>query len=61
MYIADGLSIGEQNTDEDEFLTVEKMEIETLFQMVQSGEISDAKTLIGAYKLKDYINKKNNN
>jgi len=61
MYIADGLTLGEQNTDADEFLNVERVEIDTLFQMVQAGEISDAKTLIGAYKLKDYINKKNNN
>lgn len=58
MYIADDLTIGGQNPDEDEFLTVEKIEIEKLFQMVQNNEISDAKTVIGTYKLMDYVKTK---
>ncbi|MBQ1234659.1 MAG: NUDIX domain-containing protein, partial [Oscillospiraceae bacterium] len=39
-----------QNLDEDEFLEIVKMPFETVYQMVLSGEIKDAKTQIGILK-----------
>lgn len=55
MYIADGLTIGEQNPDDDEFLSVEKMKITDLYKMAKDGLLCDAKTIIGTYKLMEYI------
>lgn len=46
IYSAENLKNTQQNLDEDEFLSVKWIEIPTLKQMVESGEIKDAKTLI---------------
>lgn len=53
MYLATGLSFGETNPDEDEFLNIKKIPLEKAVQMVLSGEIKDAKTQ--AAILKTYI------
>ena len=52
MYAATGLSYGEQNPDDDEFLTVEKIPLDKAVEMILSGEISDAKTQAAVLKLK---------
>ena len=54
MYLAEGLSRAdtEQHLDEDEFLTVESIHIDTLCDMVMRGEIPDAKTQIAVLKVK---------
>ena len=52
MYAATGLSYGEQNPDDDEFLTVEKIPLEKAVEMILSGEITDAKTQTAVLKLK---------
>ena len=52
LYAATNLSFGEQNTDEDEFLTVEKIPLETTVDMILKGEIKDAKTQAAILKLK---------
>ena len=52
MFAAKGLSFGEQHTDEDEFLEVERIPLESAVQMVLSGEITDAKTQTAILKLK---------
>lgn len=54
MYLARGLYTedGGQHLDADEFLTVEKMHIDTLCEMVMRGEIPDAKTQIAVLKVK---------
>ena len=44
MYLATGLSFGEQSLDEGEFLDVVKMPLENAVQMVMNGEIKDGKT-----------------
>lgn len=55
MYLATGLSFGEQSLDEDEFLDVEKMPLSQAVEMVINGEIKDGKTqtalLLAARKL----------
>ena len=45
MYMAQGLSQGENDLDEDEFINVEWMPIEKLVDMVLAGEIEDSKTI----------------
>lgn len=53
MYAAKGLSFGEQSTDEDEFLEVERIPLEKAIQMILSGEIKDAKTQAAILKLNE--------
>ncbi len=57
MYAAKGLHFGQQHTDEDEFLTVEKIPLDTLIDMVLRGEITDAKTQTALLKLKLLVDK----
>ncbi len=52
MYAATGLSFGEQNPDDDEFLSVYKIPFDDAVNMVLSGEILDAKTQTAILKLK---------
>lgn len=49
-YMATGLSYNEAHPDEDEFLEVEKIPLDTLVNMVMSGEIKDSKTQIAILK-----------
>lgn len=51
MYVATDLSIGKTDLDEDEFLTVEKVPLEKLVDMVMDGTITDGKTQVGILKL----------
>ncbi|MEG0615322.1 MAG: NUDIX hydrolase [Oscillospiraceae bacterium] len=50
MYLAEGLTFGEQNLDADEFLDVVKIPLEKAVEMVMSNEIKDAKTQIAVLK-----------
>ena len=44
MYLARGLTFGEQKLDDDEFLSVEAMPLETLVQEIARGNVPDGKT-----------------
>ncbi|MBQ8381520.1 MAG: NUDIX hydrolase [Clostridia bacterium] len=50
MYLAEELTFGERELDEDEFLNVEYTPLKSLYNMVMSGEIRDAKTQIAVMK-----------
>ena len=50
MYMATGLTYGEMHPDEDEFLSVHKIPISELVEMVMKGEIRDGKTQIAILK-----------
>ncbi len=52
MFGATGLSFGDTDPDEDEFLEVERIPLEKAVEMVLSGEIKDAKTGVAVLKLK---------
>lgn len=47
IYLATGLTAGEDEPDDDEFLNIVKMPLSELADMAMRGEISDSKTLIG--------------
>lgn len=47
IYLADNLKMTQQHTDEDEFINVEIYTKEELKDMVNSGVITDAKTIVG--------------
>lgn len=46
LYLATGLSRGETDPDEDEFLNVQKFPLKKAYQMIKKGEITDAKTIL---------------
>ncbi len=52
LYLATGLSKGEAHPDEDEFVDCEKIHIDTLTEMIMSGEIKDGKTIAAILKAK---------
>ena len=51
MYLATGLVFEEQCLDEDEFLTVERIPLDTLANMIMNGEIKDSKTVAAVLKV----------
>ncbi len=59
LYLAEGLTFGDRELDEDEFLDVEAAPLEELFEMVMSGEIADSKTQIAILKTRAYLERKN--
>lgn len=52
MYLAEGLSFGEQHLDDDEFLDVFKVPFSEAIRMVMDGEILDSKTQLAILKAK---------
>lgn len=52
MYAATGLSYGDCDPDDDEFLAVERYPLEKAVEMVLSGEIKDSKTQAAVLKVK---------
>ena len=51
MYFARGLSFGERDLDEDEFLECEYIPFEEIVEMVCNGQIFDAKTQIAVLRV----------
>lgn len=57
MYLATGLSYGETDPDEDEFLDIKKIPLEKAVEMIMSGEIKDAKTQAAILKVERMLGK----
>ena len=51
MFAAVGLTFGDTNPDEDEFLNVRKISLQTAVDMIMAGEIKDAKTQAAVLKV----------
>ena len=49
IFLARGLTEGERKLDEGEFLDVVKMPLSELLERVRQGEVTDVKTMIGAF------------
>jgi len=47
IYFASELTKGEMHLDEDEFLDVIEADVDKVFAMIETGEITDGKTIIG--------------
>lgn len=60
LYLAEGLTFGDRELDDDEFLSVEAHHLSSLVDMVMSGEIKDSKTQIAILKYDRMIRSKNN-
>ena len=50
IYLGENAKFVGQRTDEGEFLTCEFIPLERVVQMIESGEICDAKTVVAIYK-----------
>ena len=55
IYLARDLTFTNAHPDEDEFIETEKIPLNTLIDMVMSGEIKDAKTQIALLKAEKFI------
>lgn len=55
IYLASELTKECQNLDDGEFVEVEKISLDTLFDMVMHNEIADAKTIIAVLKAKQLL------
>ena len=51
MYLAEGLTFGECDLDEDEFLDVVRIPLEELVDMILAGQVPDAKTQAAVLKV----------
>ena len=58
MYLATGLSYKNAHPDEDEFLEVVKLPLDTLVNMVMNGEIKDSKTQVALLKAHKILNER---
>lgn len=58
LYLAEGLTFGEAQPDEDEFVEVERIPLERAVEMVLNGEIPDSKTQIAVLKIAQLMQKR---
>ncbi|WP_338848043.1 NUDIX hydrolase [Massilia sp. W12] len=56
LFLARGLHAGERQLDEEEFLDTCSMSLAELLQAVQTGQITDVKTVIGIFWLEKILN-----
>ncbi len=61
LYLARGLTFGETDFDEDEFLDVVRVPLDTLVDMVMDGRIKDSKTQAAILKTKLILDRENHN
>lgn len=52
LYLATGLSQGDTDPDEDEFINIKKIHIDKLVDMIMNNEIKDGKTIAAILKAK---------
>jgi len=60
MYLARGLSFGETDFDDDEFIDIVKIPLDTLVDMIMNGQIKDSKTQAAILKTKLILDRENN-
>lgn len=56
LYLAEGLTqVSEQQLDDNEFVETMRVPLDELMRWVRNGWVTDVKTQLGAYWLKDYL------
>ncbi|MBR5609207.1 MAG: NUDIX hydrolase [Elusimicrobiaceae bacterium] len=58
IYLARGLKKVSQDLDEDEFVNVKKFPLNKAYQMIKTGKIQDAKTLIALLMYRNFVENK---
>jgi ADP-ribose pyrophosphatase len=56
IFFARGLNAGEAQLDTHEFVEVTTLSLEALLERIRTGEVTDVKTIIGAYWLQEWRN-----
>lgn len=56
LYLARGLTEGEAQLDQEEFLETFKVPVSELLEWVKQGKVTDVKTIIGAFWLEKILN-----
>ncbi|MCL4378301.1 MAG: NUDIX hydrolase [Actinobacteria bacterium] len=57
IYLAQGFKEKDNKLDDDEFLHIMKIKFNKCLEMINKGEISDAKSIIGILMTRNYMNK----
>ncbi|MDF2877382.1 MAG: pyrophosphohydrolase including oxidative damage repair enzyme [Clostridia bacterium] len=57
LYIATQLRLGQQDLDEDEYITLEKYPLSQAVNMIFEGTIQDSKTIVGIFAAQHFLNK----
>lgn len=58
LYLAEGLTFGETDPDEDEFLEIVRYPLATLVDMVMAGEITDGKTQVAILQVNELLRRR---
>lgn len=58
LYLAEELTFGETDPDEDEFLEIVRLPLETLVDQVMAGEITDGKTQVAVLKAAEILRRR---
>lgn len=58
LYLAEGLTFGDTDPDEDEFLEIERIPLATLVDRVLAGEITDGKTQVAILKTHELLRRR---
>lgn len=58
LYLAEGLTFGETDPDEDEFLEIVRIPLSAMVEMVMSGEITDGKTQVAVLKTAEILRRR---
>lgn len=57
LYLARDLSVGSGDLDHDEVIKVERVPFVEAFEMIDRGEIVDAKTIVAMYRARDFLDR----
>lgn len=55
LFLADELIEGEAQPEKDEYIEVIHLKLDDLIELINKGEITDSKTIVGAYIAKNYL------
>lgn len=61
MFLAEDLTMGELNLDDDEFLDLVKIPLSTLVDMVLAGEVPDGKTQVAVLRVNEILHRRGEN
>lgn len=55
IFLAEGLIEGEAQPEKDEYIEVLRVKLDDLIDMIYKGEITDSKTIVGAFTIKEHL------
>ncbi len=58
VYLAEGLTFGETDFDEDEFIEIERIPLTALLEDAMEGRIMDGKTLFAVFKVNELLRRR---